>query len=190
MRRCLLAFFLVGAARAALEAQEKDPIQTTATTTEDAMFFQKRGVHSQYHLQDPVSAAVAYERAAEILKPSDCLHFDCSGMLNDLGILRKSFGDLNGAEKAFLMAIELSSDSASAMANLAEIKVSQGKVNEAAVLYRQANLSPKLTPEILFNYGRFLSVRTLSSSLTSLCLCLSDLNTPPKRKQPVLTFDR
>jgi Flp pilus assembly protein TadD len=172
-QRCRLFLLLIVLRRAAL------------TPVDDAVMFHKRGVHSQYHLQDPFSAALNYERAAEILKPTDCLKFDCSGMFNDLGILRKSSGDQNGAEKAFVKAIEYSSDSASAMANLAEIKASKGEIQEASLLYQQASQSSKLTPEILFNYGRFLSGRPPLDSFPS-SFSLSDPNSRQEMKQSAL----
>ena len=116
-----------------------------------------RGVHAQYHLFDYSLALKEYETAAILLENlSSCPKIDCSGMLNDLGVLKKNQGDLVGAEKSFLHAMKYSSSPLFPMANLAGIKSIQNDYHAAANYYLQATQSPEVTPEILYNYAVFL----------------------------------
>jgi Flp pilus assembly protein TadD len=124
---------------------------------ETAKLSYHRGFHAQYHLHDFSAALSEYEKAATLLENlSYCPNFDCSGMLNDLGVLRRNQGDLAGAEKAFLQSMEHPSNSIFPLANLAEIKSVQGDYHSAANYFLQATKSPEVTPEILYNYGAFL----------------------------------
>lgn len=116
-----------------------------------------RGVHAQYHLFDYSLALKEYETAAILLENlSSCPQIDCSGMLNDLGVLKRNQGDLVNAEKAFLHAMKYSSSSLFPLANLAGIKSLQNDYHAAANYYLQATQSPEVTPEILYNYAVFL----------------------------------
>jgi tetratricopeptide (TPR) repeat protein len=136
---------------------EEDKSYTASSFAEIAMASYHRGVHAQYYLHDSSAARTEYEKAATILEslPS-CPDFDCSGMLNDLGVLRKDLGDLTGAERAFLQSIEQSSDFILPLANLAEINIIRGDLQIAANYFLKATQSPKVTAEILYNYASFL----------------------------------
>jgi tetratricopeptide (TPR) repeat protein len=125
----------------------------------DISYYYNQGYYYHYTAMDYQAARENYEKASFLLQTINSqislpMHF--AGLLNDLGVLRLHFGELDGAISSFERAIALYPSDMNAICNLADAVASRGDFQRSLALYQSALGLSKNNPIIFYNFGLLL----------------------------------